>query len=137
MDKAANETGSRGVASPAPLIATATDFARAVASSPEFRAYEAATRALSEDAEARALLDQCRELRDRLNRRGGLALASPEERTELERREAALLRARAVMAQQAAYADLAALLRELALEISEKAGIDFGKACARTGECCG
>jgi len=120
----------------AAALESARALARAIGESTAFRAFEAAQEALEADAELGSRLKafQMREQELRLSRTWGRA--DLEEVRAMEREWEDLAKHPVLAAHMAARKGLAALLREVAGEISEGVGLDYGAACAPAGGCC-
>ena len=120
----------------AAALERARALARAIGDSAAFRAFEAAQEALQTDADLGSSLSafQVREQELRLSRSWGGA--DPEEVRALEREWEDLAKHPVLAAHLAAREGLASLLREVAGQISEGVGLDYGAACAPAGGCC-
>jgi cell fate (sporulation/competence/biofilm development) regulator YlbF (YheA/YmcA/DUF963 family) len=120
----------------AAALERARALACAIGESAPFRAFEAAQEALQADADLGSRLSafQVREQELRLSRSWGGA--DPEEVRALEREWEDLAKHPVLAAHLAAREGLASLLREVAGQISEGVGLDYGAACAPAGGCC-
>jgi len=120
----------------AAALERARALARAIGDSAAFRAFEAAQETLQADADLGSRLSafQVREQELRLSRSWGGA--DPEEVRALEREWEDLAKHPVLAAHLAAREGLASLLRDVAGQISEGVGLDYGAACAPAGGCC-
>lgn len=128
-------TGPRFV-SETDAVEEARGFARILAGTPEFRAFEAAHERLAADQQAGMLLRRLQAAEQQvamLQTWGGVATDAVEDVARL-RAEAA--EHPTVKMMFAAQDGLLRLLRDAAGIISAEVGLDFGAACSPAGGCC-
>jgi cell fate (sporulation/competence/biofilm development) regulator YlbF (YheA/YmcA/DUF963 family) len=122
-------------AAEAEALAAAGTFGAALRASPEFIAFLAADRALSEDAEAVAAIEAFNSLQAEL-RAEITEGVHDRQRAELEHLQQAMLAVPSVASYVDATAAFQAVCRETASVVSAQIGIDFAANC-RSGGCCG
>ena len=130
-----NGAGLRFV-SEADAIAEARRFARVLAATPEFRAFEAAHERLAADRDAGGLLHRLQAAEQQvamLQTWGGVATDALE---DLARLRAEAAEHSTIKMLFAAQDGLLRLLRDAAGIISAETGLDFGAACRPAGGCC-
>ena len=123
------------VASPSVVRTAARNFAAALAETPQFKAFEQAYEAFSNDAGARQALSvyqaKARSLRGILM----LNAASEAERAELERLKNDYVTRPTVQAYALAEVELTAICQQAAGMISESIGLNYAASCGAS--CCG
>lgn len=122
------------LAPPGVVLQAARDFAAALAETPEFRAFEAASEQLRQDEVARGAIEAYQAKQKALQALLMLGAVSAEEQAELERLRATFLSQASVQAYGQAETDLRQLCRAAADLISQHIGPDFASACS--SGCC-
>ena len=123
------------VASPAVVRTAARDFAAALAETPQFKAFEQAYEAFSQDAAANQALLAYQEKAKSLRAMLMLNAVSEAERAELERLQNDYVMRPTVQAYAAADAELTALCQQAAGIISAAIGLNYATSCGAS--CCG
>jgi cell fate (sporulation/competence/biofilm development) regulator YlbF (YheA/YmcA/DUF963 family) len=122
-------------APPSVVRSAARDFAAALAGTPQFKAFEQAYEALSNDAAARQTLSAYQAKAKSLRAVLMLNAVSEAERAELERLKNDYLTRPTVQAYAEAEAELTALCQQSAGMISAATGLNYAAACGAS--CCG
>ncbi len=122
------------VTPPSVIKQAAHDFAKALAESPAFQRFEAASARLREDSEAQQAMQLYQEKQQSLQAVLLLDAVSEEERAELERLRKVFLDEPAVIDYLEAEANLRTLCQKTAADLSQMIEFDFVAACG-TG-CC-
>ena len=122
-------------ASPAVVYTAGRDFAAALAETAQFKAFEQAHEALSQDVTAQQTLAVYRNKVDSLSVLLKLNAASEAERAELEQLRQDYLTRASVQAYAAAQAELTSLCQEAAGKISAAIGLNYAASCGTS--CCG
>jgi cell fate (sporulation/competence/biofilm development) regulator YlbF (YheA/YmcA/DUF963 family) len=123
------------VASPSVARAAARDFAAALAGMPQFKAFEQAYEAFSNDAAAHQALSAYQAKVGPLRAMMMLNAISEAERAELEQLKNDYVTRPTVQAYAAAEAELTALCQQAAGMISESIGLNYAASCGAS--CCG
>ncbi len=123
------------VASPSVVMAAAHDFAAALAETPQFRAFDEACVAVSQDALAQQALTGFQAKAEALRAMRRLNTVTEADRAELERLRQDYLTRPSVQAYAAAEAELTALCQQAAAMISAAVGLNYAAACGTS--CCG
>lgn len=122
------------IAPPSVIKQAALDFAEALAASPQFQRFEAASARLREDLTAQQAMQLCQEKQQSLQALLLLDAVSEGDRAELERLRKAFLDEPAVIDYLEAEANLRTLCQRTANDLSQMIGFNFAAACS-TG-CC-
>lgn len=123
------------VASPSVVRAAARDFATTLAETPQYKAFEQAYKALSDDVAAHQSLSAYQDKAKSLRAILMLNAASETERTELEKLKNAYMTLPTVQAYAAAEAELTALCQQAGGMISAATGLNYTASCGAS--CCG
>jgi cell fate (sporulation/competence/biofilm development) regulator YlbF (YheA/YmcA/DUF963 family) len=123
------------VASPSVVHISARDFAAALAETAQFKAFERAYEALSQDVSAQQALTAFREKADSLEVMLQLNAASDAERAELEQLRQSYMNRASVQSYGAAQAELQSLCQQTAEKISAAIGLSYATTCGPS--CCG
>ena len=122
------------IAPPEVVIQSARDFAAALAESPQFQAFEAATDRLNNDSIAQQAMEAFQAKQEALKGMLMLNAVSAEERTELERLRSAFMDQPSVTAYFQAQTDLMIICQASADWLSEAIGLNFAAVCG--SGCC-
>lgn len=123
------------VASPSVVHAAGRDFAAALAETAQFKAFEQAHEALSQDFAAQQALTAYRDKANSLDVILKLNAATEAERAELERLRQDYLTRASVQAYSVAQAELTSLCQQAAGKISAGIGLNYAASCSTS--CCG
>ncbi len=133
MDR--NQTNEIEVASPSVVLTAARDFAATLAETPQFKAFDQACIAESQDALAQQALSAYQAKAEAMRAMRKLNTVSEADRAELERLRQGYLTRPSVQAYAAAEAELTALCQEAGAMISAATGLNYAAACGTF--CCG
>ena len=122
------------IAPPEVVIQSARDFAAALAESPQFQAFEAATDRLNNDSIAQHAMEVFQAKQEALKAMLMLNAVSAEERAELERLRSAFMDQPSVATYFQAQADLMVICQASADWLSEAIGLNYAAACG-SGYC--
>lgn len=122
------------IAPPSAVRQAAGDFARALAGTPEFQAFEAASHALQQDTDAQAAMDAYQRKVESLRALLMLDAVAPEDQAELDRLRLDFATRPSVAAYSTAEQALAALCQDTANLLSADIGLNFASACG--SGCC-
>ena len=111
------------------VLQTARDFAAALAETPQFKAFEAATERLHRDASAQRALDAYQARQQSLQAMLMLSAVSGDERVELNRLHQAVVTQPSVAAYVQAQSDLMSVCQATADLLSQYIGLNFAAAC--------
>ena len=123
------------VASPSVVRTAARNFAAALAETPQFKAFEQAYEAFSNDADARLALSVYQAKARSLRAIMMLNAASEAERAELEQLKNDYVTRPTVQAYALAEAELTTICQQAAGMISESIGLNYAASCGAS--CCG
>lgn len=123
------------VAPPSVIRQAARDFAAALAETPQFVAFEAATERLTSDKAAKRAMDAYHDKYASLEMMLRLRAVSAEDQVELIRLRKAVDAQPAVIAYRQAQADVRALCQMAGTQLSGYIGLDFAGVCS-SGGCC-
>ena len=123
------------VASPSVVHTAARDFAAALAETPQFKAFEGAYEAFSNDPAAHQALSAYQAKAKSLRAMLMLNAISEAERAELERLQNDYVTRQSVQAYTVAEAELTSLCQQAAGMISEAIGLNYTASCGAS--CCG
>jgi cell fate (sporulation/competence/biofilm development) regulator YlbF (YheA/YmcA/DUF963 family) len=122
------------LAPPEVVIQSARDFAVALAETPQFRTFEAATDRLNNDLIAQRAMEAYQTKQESLQTMLMLNAVSAEERADLEQLRLAFMNQPSVVMYFQAQADLMAICQASADWLSEAIGLNFAVACG--SGCC-
>jgi cell fate (sporulation/competence/biofilm development) regulator YlbF (YheA/YmcA/DUF963 family) len=122
------------LAPPEVVIQSARDFAVALAETPQFRTFEAATDRLNNDLIAQRAMEAYQTKQESLQTMLMLNAVSAEERADLEQLRMAFMNQPSVVMYFQAQADLMAICQASADWLSEAIGLNFAVACG--SGCC-
>jgi len=122
------------LAPPSVVRQAASDFAAALADTPQFKAFEAAGERLRHDEAAQQAMEAFQTKQNSLQALLMLNAVSSEEQAELEQLRNAFLAEASVVAYLQAEADLRAVCQATADVLSQDVGLNFAAACA--SGCC-
>jgi cell fate (sporulation/competence/biofilm development) regulator YlbF (YheA/YmcA/DUF963 family) len=117
------------------VLQAASDFAAALAGTPQFQAFEQASERFRQDQAAQQAMQAYQQKQQSLRALLMLNAVSADQRAELERLQNAFLNQPVVQEFFAAQTDLADLCRMLGDMLSESIGLNFAAACGAS--CCG
>jgi cell fate (sporulation/competence/biofilm development) regulator YlbF (YheA/YmcA/DUF963 family) len=123
------------VASPSVVKQAASDFANALAETPQFQAFEQAAWMLRQDEKAQAALKAFRDQQDSLKGLAMLKAVSSKDQAELDRLKENLFSQPSMVAYTQAQAELVSLCQAVGGALSQSIGIDF--SAATSSSCCG
>lgn len=112
-----------------------SDFATALAATPQFQAFEQAEEQFRQDTAAQDALQAYQDKRQSLQALLMLKAVSDEEQAKLQRLYQAFLEHPSVMSYLQSLENLSAVCRAVADLVSERIGLNF--AVGRSGGCCG
>lgn len=122
------------LAPPEVVIQSARDFAVALAETPQFKTFEAATDRLNNDLIAQRAMEAYQTKQESLQTMLMLNAVSAEERADLEQLRMAFMNQPSVVMYFQAQADLLAICQASADWLSEAIGLNFAAACG--SGCC-
>jgi cell fate (sporulation/competence/biofilm development) regulator YlbF (YheA/YmcA/DUF963 family) len=122
------------LAPPEVVIQSARDFAVALAETPQFKMFEAATDRLNNDLIAQRAMEAYQTKQESLQTMLMLNAVSAEERADLEQLRLAFMNQPSVVMYFQAQADLMAICQASADWLSEAIGLNFAVACG--SGCC-
>lgn len=122
------------LAPPEVVIQSARDFAVALAETPQFKTFEAATDRLNNDLIAQRAMEAYQTKQESLQTMLMLNAVSAEERADLEQLRMAFMNQPSVVMYFQAQADLMAICQASADWLSEAIGLNFAAACG--SGCC-
>ena len=137
MERIVTHPDAAQPSAPLDLEAAAQAFAKSVAATPQYSAYADVQKALAGDPEAQELLRRYAELKRRFDHGGVFVLHGAEESAEFERVEEALSENALIICLQDTQVKLFRLFADLNQVVSDEVGMDFAKAAAPGGGCCG
>ena len=123
------------VASPSVVKQAASDFANALAETPQFQAFEQAAWKLRQDENAQAALKAFRDQQDSLKGLALLKAVSSKDQAELDRLKQNLFSQPSMVAYTQAQTELVSLCQAVGGVLSQSIGIDF--SAATSSSCCG
>ena len=113
----------------------ASDFAAALAETPQFRAFEQATERFRQDQAAQQALQSYQQKQQSLRALLMLNAVSADQRAELEQLQNAFVHQPVVQEYFTAQTELASLCQLLGDMLSESTGLNYATACGAS--CCG
>jgi cell fate (sporulation/competence/biofilm development) regulator YlbF (YheA/YmcA/DUF963 family) len=116
------------------VMQSARDFAVALASTPQFEAFEQASIRLREDKHAQAAMQAFQEKQQSLQALLLLNAVGPDDQAALNQLREAFLQQPSVIAYQEAEANLRGLCQETSGMLSQYIGLDFATVCG--SGCC-
>jgi cell fate (sporulation/competence/biofilm development) regulator YlbF (YheA/YmcA/DUF963 family) len=132
MDRIENDLD---IAPPSVVLQAASDFASALAETPQFQAFERASERFRQDQAAQQAMQAYQQKQESLRALLMLNAVSADQRAELERLQNAFIHQPVVQEYFAAQTDLAALCQLLGDMLSESIGLNYATACGVS--CCG
>jgi cell fate (sporulation/competence/biofilm development) regulator YlbF (YheA/YmcA/DUF963 family) len=123
------------VASLSVVKQAASDFANALAETPQFQAFEQAAWKLRQDENAQAALKAFRDQQDSLKGLAMLKAVSSKDQAELDRLKQNLFSQPSMVAYTQAQTELVSLCQAVGGVFSQSIGIDF--SAATSSSCCG
>ena len=123
------------VSSPSVVWKAASDFANALAETPQFQAFEQPAWQLRQDEKAQAVLKAFRDQQDSLKGLSILKAVSSKDQAELDRLKENLFSQPNMVANTQAEAELVSLYQSVGSVLSQSIGIDF--SAATSSGCCG
>ena len=124
------------VASKKVVMQAARQFAKALADSPQFQAFEQAYINFKQDTEAQSAIQNFQKKQASLKALIMLNALSAEDRQELQALADSVNQRQSVIEYSQAQTDLVSISQEIGDLLSQAIGLDFGNSC-RSGGCCG